>query len=140
MAQQFAADGSTESSSPRIADLVTVAATRRPEAVALVVTADRVAISYRDVIRLADDLAGQLTRAGLLPGDRVALRSGSNAEFVVTLLAASRADLVVVRWIRRCPSATSAPAPRPPERAWCWWTAAAPTTGKIRRSGGGRWR
>lgn len=96
VAQQFAADGSTESSSPRIADLVTVAATRRPEAVALVVTADRVAISYRDVIRLADDLAGQLTRAGLLPGDRVALRSGSNAEFVVTLLAASRADLVVV--------------------------------------------
>ncbi|EUA13502.1 putative peroxisomal-coenzyme A synthetase [Mycobacterium kansasii 732] len=96
MAQQFTADASTESSSPRIVDLVMVAATRRPEAVALVVTADRVAISYRDVIRLADDLAGQLTRAGLLPGDRVALRSGSNAEFVIALLAASRADLVVV--------------------------------------------
>ena len=35
-------------------------------------------------------------RGGLLPGDRVALRAGSNAEFVVALLAASRADLIVV--------------------------------------------
>ncbi|ORB87564.1 acyl-CoA synthetase [Mycobacterium kansasii] len=96
VAEQFDSEGSGESSNPRIADLVTVSATRRPEAVALVVTADRVAITYRDVVRLADDLAGQLTRAGLFPGDRVALRAGSNAEFVVALVAASRADLVVV--------------------------------------------
>lgn len=81
---------------PRIADLVEVAATRLPEAPALVVTADRIAISHRDLARLVDELAGQLTRSGLLPGDRVALRMGSNAEFVVALLAASRADLVVV--------------------------------------------
>ncbi|NKE29225.1 AMP-binding protein, partial [Mycobacterium tuberculosis] len=78
---------------PRIADLVEVAATRLPEAPALVVTADRIAISHRDLARLVDELAGQLTRSGLLPGDRVALRMGSNAEFVVALLAASRADL-----------------------------------------------
>lgn len=76
---------------PRIADLVEVAATRLPEAPALVVTADRIAISHRDLARLVDELAGQLTRSGLLPGDRVALRMGSNAEFVVALLAASRA-------------------------------------------------
>ncbi len=87
---------STESLSPRIADLVEVAANRQQAAPALVVTADRVELSYRDLVRLVDDLAGQLTRGGLLPGDRVALRAASNAEFVVGLLAASRADLIVV--------------------------------------------
>jgi acyl-CoA synthetase (AMP-forming)/AMP-acid ligase II len=86
----------TKSSSPRIADLVRVTATRLPEAQALVVTPDRIPLSYRDLVRLVDDLAAQLTRGGLLPRDRVALRAASNAEFVVGLLAASRADLIVV--------------------------------------------
>ena len=85
-----------EAASPRIADLVAVAATRLPEAAALVVTPDRIPVSYRDLVRLVDDLAGQLKRGGLLPGNRVALRAASNAEFVVALLAASRADLIVV--------------------------------------------
>ncbi|MBW0017941.1 MAG: fatty acid--CoA ligase family protein [Mycobacterium sp.] len=85
-----------ESSGPRIADLVEAAADRRPEARALVVTADRVPITYRDLVRLVDDLVAQLTRAGLAAGDRVALRASSNAEFVIALLAASRANLVVV--------------------------------------------
>ncbi|MFZ1176663.1 MAG: FadD7 family fatty acid--CoA ligase, partial [Mycobacterium sp.] len=88
--------GSAESSSPRIADLVEVAARRSPEAPALVVTSDRIPVSYVDLLRLVDELAGQLKRGGLLPGDRIALRAGSNAEFVVALLAASRADLIVV--------------------------------------------
>jgi acyl-CoA synthetase (AMP-forming)/AMP-acid ligase II len=82
--------------SPRIADLVEEAAARSAHAPALVVTPDRIPISYRDLMRLVDDLASRLTQGGLLPGDRVALRSGSNAEFVVGLLAASRADLIVV--------------------------------------------
>jgi acyl-CoA synthetase (AMP-forming)/AMP-acid ligase II len=83
-------------SSPRIADLVAATANRHPDARALVVTADRVAITYRDLVRLVDDLAGQLTQGGLLPGDRAGLRAHSNAEFVVGMLAASRAGLVVV--------------------------------------------
>jgi acyl-CoA synthetase (AMP-forming)/AMP-acid ligase II len=82
--------------SPRVIDLIEVAATRSPEAPALVVTPDRIPISYRELMRLVDDLARQLKEGGLLPGDRVALRSGSNAEFVVGLLAALRADLVAV--------------------------------------------
>jgi acyl-CoA synthetase (AMP-forming)/AMP-acid ligase II len=82
--------------SRRIADLIEEAAARSAEAAALVVTPDRIPISYRDLMRLVDDLAGRLTQAGLLPGDRVALRSSSNAEFVVGLLAASRANLIVV--------------------------------------------
>ena len=81
---------------PRIADLVTATASRHPEADALVVTADRVTITYRDLVRLVDDLAAQLTRGGLLAGDRAGLRAHSNAEFVVGLLAASQAGLVVV--------------------------------------------
>jgi len=81
---------------PRIADLVEEAGRRSPGAPALVVNSARIPVSYRDLTRLVDDLAGQLKRAGLRPGDRVALRSGSNAEFVVGLLATSRADLIAV--------------------------------------------
>ena len=80
----------------RIADLVELAARRSPDARALVVTAGRIPVTYGDLVRLVDDLAGQLKHGGLLPGDRIALRAGSNAEFVVALLAASRADLVAV--------------------------------------------
>ncbi|OBH11296.1 FadD7 family fatty acid--CoA ligase [Mycobacterium sp. E1747] len=87
---------SAETGDARIADLVAEAARRTPEAPALVVTAERIPLSYRDLVRLVDDLAGQLRRAGLRAGDRVALRCASNAEFVVGLLAASRADLVAV--------------------------------------------
>lgn len=90
------ANMSDESASPRIADLVEVAASRRPEAPALVVTADRIPISYRDLTRLVDDLATRLQDAGITRGDRIALRAASNTEFVVGLLAASRADLVAV--------------------------------------------
>ncbi len=85
-----------DAGSPSIADLVQAAASRRPEAPALVVTGDRIPVGYRDLVGSVDDLAVQLGRAGLRAGDRVALRAGSNAEFVVGLLAASRAGLVVV--------------------------------------------
>jgi non-ribosomal peptide synthetase component E (peptide arylation enzyme) len=87
---------STDVAGSRIADFIEATADRSPEARALVVTSDRVALRYRDLVRMVDDLAGQLKRGGLLPGDRVALRCGSNAEFVVGLLAASRADLIAV--------------------------------------------
>ncbi|GLD06429.1 MULTISPECIES: FadD7 family fatty acid--CoA ligase [Mycobacterium] len=79
-----------------LVDLIGAQADRAPEAPALVVTADRIAISYRDLISLVGDLAAQLRQAGLAPGDRVGLRCGSNAEFVVALLGALRAGLIVV--------------------------------------------
>src|SRR6516164_2499563 len=89
-------DSTGEVGNLRIADLVEAAASRRPDAPALVVTSDRIPVSYRELIRLVDELAGQLKRGGLLAGNRVALRAGSNAEFVIGLLAALRADLIVV--------------------------------------------
>jgi acyl-CoA synthetase (AMP-forming)/AMP-acid ligase II len=82
--------------SESITGLIVTAATARPDAPALVIPPDRIPVSYRDLVRLVDDLAGQLKRGGLQPGDRIALRAGSNAEFVVGLLAASRAELIVV--------------------------------------------
>ncbi|OBG88747.1 acyl-CoA synthetase [Mycobacterium sp. E3298] len=90
------AAGSAEIPDARIVDLVEEVARRSPEAPALVVTAERIPLGYRDLVQLVDDLAGQLRQAGLRAGDRVALRSASNAEFVVGLLAASRAELVAV--------------------------------------------
>jgi acyl-CoA synthetase (AMP-forming)/AMP-acid ligase II len=87
---------SVEDSSPRIADLLHASASRYPEARALVVTADRVPLTYHDLLGLVDDLAGKLTRGGLVAGDRMGLRACSSAEFVIGLLAASRAGLVLV--------------------------------------------
>ncbi|WP_375481676.1 FadD7 family fatty acid--CoA ligase [uncultured Mycobacterium sp.] len=85
-----------ETSSPRIIDLLQAAASRHPDARALVVTADRIPITYRGLLGLVDELAGKLARCGLRPGDRVALRAHSSAEFVVGLLAGSLARLVVI--------------------------------------------
>lgn len=81
---------------PTLADLLGAAASRRPAAPALVVTAERLPISYGDLDRLAGDLAGQLAQGGLSGGERVGLRAYSSAEFVVALLAASRAGLIAV--------------------------------------------
>ncbi|WP_343601277.1 FadD7 family fatty acid--CoA ligase [Mycobacterium sp.] len=88
--------GSVHRDSPRIADLVELAAGRAPDAPALVVTAAHTPISYRGLIGLVDDLTASLVRGGLTKGDRVALRTASSAEFVVGLLAASRAELIAV--------------------------------------------
>jgi acyl-CoA synthetase (AMP-forming)/AMP-acid ligase II len=79
-----------------IADSLGTAASRRPDATALVVNADRTPISYGSLAGLVDDLARQLAGAGLRPGDRVGLRAPSGAEFVVGLFGASRAGLVAV--------------------------------------------
>lgn len=71
-------------------------ASRQPGATALVVTADRVRVSYRNLVALVDELAENLLRTGLAPGDRVALRAHSDAAYVVGLLAAVHGGLVAV--------------------------------------------
>jgi acyl-CoA synthetase (AMP-forming)/AMP-acid ligase II len=67
----------------------------RPRARALIVTGDRVDLSYRALAALVEDVAARLGVAGLRPGDLVGLVCANNAEFVVALLGAAQAGLVV---------------------------------------------
>lgn len=88
--------GSAAEPFPRIVDLLETSATRNADQAALIVTTERIPITYAGLLRLVDNLATQLRRSGLRPHDRAALRAYSNPEFVVGLLAASRAGVIVV--------------------------------------------
>jgi acyl-CoA synthetase (AMP-forming)/AMP-acid ligase II len=78
-----------------LVDLLDQQVRDRPGDPALVVTGGRVHLSYRTLAALADDVAARLGSAGLRRGDPVGLISANNAEFVVALLGAARAGLVV---------------------------------------------
>jgi acyl-CoA synthetase (AMP-forming)/AMP-acid ligase II len=78
-----------------LVDLLSRHVRDRPGARALVVTGDRVHLSYRALDGLADDVAARLGSTGLRPGDAVGLVCANTAEFVVALLGAARAGLVV---------------------------------------------
>jgi acyl-CoA synthetase (AMP-forming)/AMP-acid ligase II len=67
----------------------------RPDASALIVTGDRHPLSYRTLAALADEVAARLVGAGLRRGDAIGLVCANTAEFVVGLLGAARAGLVV---------------------------------------------
>ncbi|MDT5400286.1 MAG: hypothetical protein QOK33_3517 [Mycobacterium sp.] len=67
----------------------------RPDASALVVTEDRLHVSYAALSAMVGDLALQLESVGLRPGDAVGLVGANTVEFVVALLGAARAGLVV---------------------------------------------
>lgn len=77
-----------------LADLLDRQVRERPSARALVVTGERVQLSYRALAALADEVAARLGGAGLCPGDAVGLICANTAEFVVGLLGAARAGLV----------------------------------------------
>ncbi|MEU6229083.1 FadD7 family fatty acid--CoA ligase [Streptomyces sp. NPDC047042] len=78
-----------------LVDLLDWQVRERPYARALVVTGERVPLSYRGLATLAADVADRLGRAGLRRGDAVGLICANTAEFVVALLGAARAGLVV---------------------------------------------
>jgi acyl-CoA synthetase (AMP-forming)/AMP-acid ligase II len=67
----------------------------RPGARALVVTADRIPLSYGALAAMVDDVTARLRSMGLHRADPVGLVCANNAEFVVGLLGAARAGLVV---------------------------------------------
>ena len=67
----------------------------RPDARAVVFGADRTELSYAALAALADDVAARLGSTGLRRGDVVGLVSANTAEFVIALLGAARAGLVV---------------------------------------------
>jgi acyl-CoA synthetase (AMP-forming)/AMP-acid ligase II len=66
-----------------------------PEATALVATAERIPVSYGTLADLVDQVVTDLRDAGLHRGDAVGLVGANTAEFVVGLLGAARAGLVV---------------------------------------------
>lgn len=78
-----------------LADLLDRHVRERPHARALVVTGDRVHLSYRALAALADGVAARLGGTGLRRGDAIGLICANNVEFVVALLGAARAGLVV---------------------------------------------
>ncbi|MFJ6837746.1 FadD7 family fatty acid--CoA ligase [Streptomyces sp. NPDC091209] len=67
----------------------------RPYARALIVGPDRVHLSYRALDALADAVAARLGVSGLRRGEAIGLIGANTAEFVVALLGAARAGLVV---------------------------------------------
>ncbi|MFF7449048.1 MULTISPECIES: FadD7 family fatty acid--CoA ligase [unclassified Streptomyces] len=78
-----------------LVDLLDAQVRERPYARALVVTGERVQLSYRGLSALADGVAARLGGTGLSRGDAIGLVSANTAEFVVALLGAARAGLVV---------------------------------------------
>ncbi|MFF1447947.1 FadD7 family fatty acid--CoA ligase [Streptomyces sp. NPDC058274] len=78
-----------------LVDLLDRHVRERPHARALVVTGGRVQLSYRALAALADDVAARLGGTGLRRGDAVGLICANTAEFVVGMLGAARAGLVV---------------------------------------------
>ncbi|MEU7041312.1 FadD7 family fatty acid--CoA ligase [Streptomyces varsoviensis] len=76
-------------------DLLDGPARATPHATALVVGGDRRPVSYGALAAVADDVAARLAAAGLRRGEPVALVCANTAEFVVGLLGAARAGLVV---------------------------------------------
>jgi acyl-CoA synthetase (AMP-forming)/AMP-acid ligase II len=78
-----------------LADLLDEHIRDRPDAPALVVTGNRLPVSYAALGALAGDVAARLGSIGLRRGDAVGLVFANTAEFVVALLGAARAGLVV---------------------------------------------
>jgi acyl-CoA synthetase (AMP-forming)/AMP-acid ligase II len=76
-------------------DLLDQHARDRPDARALLVGSDRIPICYGELAALVDDVANRLDSSGLRRGDAVGLVGANNADFVVALLGAARAGLVV---------------------------------------------
>ncbi|GAA1215090.1 FadD7 family fatty acid--CoA ligase [Pseudonocardia alaniniphila] len=78
-----------------LTDLLDRHVRHRPRARALVVTGDRIHLSYHALATVVDDVAARLGDTGLHRGDAIGLVGANTAEFVVALLASARAGLVV---------------------------------------------
>ena len=79
-----------------VAGLLSSAAGRWPDSVAVRETAGGKALTWRELDVAAHALAGRLAEAGVAPGDRVALRLPTSAGFAVALYAVLRAGGIAV--------------------------------------------
>lgn len=82
-------------SSRWLADILGHTVAVAPQSTALLSGPDRTAIGYGQLDRAVDDVGTALARHGLGPRDVVALQTANTAEFVVALLGAARAGVVV---------------------------------------------
>jgi acyl-CoA synthetase (AMP-forming)/AMP-acid ligase II len=89
----------------RLGDILADTVVRDARHPALITGAQRVRISYGELSTAAETVAAALHRDGLRPGDVVALQSANSAAFVVALLAAIRAGIVVAPLDPALPSA-----------------------------------
>ncbi|BBZ33710.1 acyl-CoA synthetase [Mycolicibacterium confluentis] len=80
----------------QLADVIAASVAGNPDAVALFDGAGRSTLSYGQLRQQVQETADRLTEHGLAPGDVIAVQAKNRVEFVVGLLAAARAGLVVV--------------------------------------------
>jgi long-chain acyl-CoA synthetase len=79
-----------------VADLLSGAASRWPDKVALIEAGSGATLTWAQFDRLANGQARRLIDAGVGPGDRVALRLATSADLAVTLFATLRAGAIAV--------------------------------------------
>jgi acyl-CoA synthetase (AMP-forming)/AMP-acid ligase II len=79
----------------RLGHILDGVAQTAPDSTALIVGSGRRRITYANLAELVAEQSAALQRCGLLPGDVLTLQSTNSIEFVVGLLAAARADIVV---------------------------------------------
>jgi fatty-acyl-CoA synthase len=66
------------------------------ERTALIVRAQNLRLSYRELAERSEGLAASFLALGLAPGDRIGIWSSNNSEWVLTQFAAARAGLILV--------------------------------------------
>ncbi|WP_414640411.1 AMP-binding protein [Amycolatopsis sp.] len=88
-----------------VSDLLSAAAGKWPDAVALVDSESTAALSWAEFDALVNGQASRLIAAGVEPGDRIALRLPTSADFAVALFAALRAGAVAVPISPQAPAA-----------------------------------
>ena len=86
---------SSTATSRQLGHIVDRFANAQPNSTALIIGPQRSRISYADLAQLVDDQCDTLRRSGLRSGDVIALSCANNIEFVVALLGAARAGIVV---------------------------------------------
>ena len=99
------ASNAATTSPPWLGHILDDAAEAASNSTALIVGAERRRIGYAELAELVITQCRALQRSALQPGDVVALQSSNNLEFVVGLLAAARAGLVVVPFDPALPEA-----------------------------------
>jgi long-chain acyl-CoA synthetase len=79
-----------------VSELLSAAADKCPDSVALIETGSAATLTWAQFDRLANGQAARLIDAGVEPGDRVALRLPTSADFAVALFAVLRTGAIAV--------------------------------------------